>query len=357
MKCLLIALVVAVFCFACEDDTETKDAAPADTSPDVVVVDQALEQSAPDAQADAAPGDDAGVVEDMAVPDSSPVEPGTWVTIPAGTFTMGSPSSEPCRYSNETQRQVTLTRDFEIWNTETTQGEFEALMGYNPSYFSSCGANCPVENVNWHESVAYCNALSDQAGLDTCYSCTESDADVACEEATAYSGQQIYDCPGYRLPTEAEWEYAYRAGSNTPFYPSSGNDGSITVCTGSNDSNADKIGWYRYNSAVSYAGCWDLSPSGGDACSGTPPMGLKAPNAWGLYDMAGNVWEWCHDWYQADLGSSSIIDPWGPAPRSSRVLRGGSWNLNARNLRAAFRYFNYHAHRYYYGGFRCVRTK
>lgn len=150
--------------------------------------------------------------------------------------------------------------------------------------------DCPVEYVNWNEAATYCNALSSQKGLDQCYTCTGSGPSVTCSEATAYSGIKIFDCPGYRLPTDAEWEYAYRAGSTTAFYPSDGNSGTITDCD--NDPNADKIGWYRYNSAVTYAGCENLSSSGGDPCSGPHPVGQKAPNAWGLYDMGGNVYEY-----------------------------------------------------------------
>ena len=261
------------------------------------------------------------------------VVPGTWITVQNGTFTMGSPASELCRGSNEEQHQVTLTHGFEIQMTEVTQGQFQSVLGYNPASFSSCGSTCPVETVSWHEAAAYCNALSTQKGLAQCYTCSGSGASVTCSEASAYSGQTAYSCPGYRLPTEAEWEHAYRAGTTTAFY-----SGPITSCSA--DANAGKIGWYSSNSG-----------------STTHPGGQKQKNAWGLYDMAGNVWEWCHDWFQSSLGSSAVTDPWGSASGSYRVLRGGSWNLLANLMRAAAR-FNFLLPTDRNGdiGFRCCRA-
>jgi formylglycine-generating enzyme required for sulfatase activity len=121
---------------------------------------------------------------------------GSWIPLPAGTFKMGSPSSESCRATDETQHQVTLTHSFEIQATEVTQGQFQSVLGYNPSYFSSCGSLCPVENVKWHEAVAYCNALSQKAALTSCYSCTGSQSSVSCNVASVYTGQKLYQCPG-----------------------------------------------------------------------------------------------------------------------------------------------------------------
>jgi cysteine-rich repeat protein len=233
---------------------------------------------------------------------------GLFVPIPAGTFTMGSPLNEPGRLDDETPHQVTLTQDFEIQTTEVTQGQFEALMGYNPSYDRECGSTCPVEYLSWHEAAAYCNGLSAQAGLAACYTCFLVD----CEPSAAYGTP--YECPGYRLPTEAEWEYAARAGTTTGTY-----NGTSTLmdCTNPNPI-LDPIAWFCGNSGNS------LHATGGNTA-----------NAWGLYDVLGNVNEWVHDWY--DTYPGDVSEPWGPVAGSSRVLRGGCFNLGPRLARAAFR--------------------
>ena len=204
--------------------------------------------------------------------------------IPAGTFTMGSPEDELGRDSDETQHQVTISNSYYMQTTEVTQAQWQAVMGSNSAYFSGCAA-CPVESVSWEDAQPYITALN------------------AMGQGT------------YRLPTEAEWEYAARAGSNTAFA-----NGDITETGCGNDPNPDEMGWYCYNSD-----------------NQTHPVAQKKPNVWGLYDMHGNVYEWCQDWYQSDLGSSPAVDPTGPESGSERVARGGGWSSGAGHCRSASR--------------------
>jgi formylglycine-generating enzyme required for sulfatase activity len=157
-------------------------------------------------------------------------------------------------------------------------------MGDNPSYFSSCGEDCPVERVSWEDVQEFIRRLNQRENSNR-----------------------------YRLPTEAEWEYAARAGSTTAFA-----NGEIRD-TGCRDPNLDKIGWYCGNSGEK-----------------THPVARKQPNAWGLHDMHGNVWEWCRDW-EGDYPSAAVTDPTGPLSGEYRVVRGGSWTRGARRCRSAFR--------------------
>jgi len=257
-----------------------------------------------------------------------------WCIIPAGCFNMGSPPSEPCRalpgYGKETLHQVTLTRRFEISQYEVTQKKYETIVGINPSAFTSCGPSCPVEGVSWHEAAAYCNELSLGTGRTPCYDCGGGE----CTIAAAFVGK-ISTCMGYRLPTEAEWEYAFRAGTTTPFHT-----GPI-VGTCEADANADRAGWTDIN-----------------ALGRTHPVGEKEPNGWGLYDMSGNVWEWVNDSFQQDLGAAAVTDPEFVDKTINKVLRGGCYDTDAGTNRAAGlrRYRDGHTVDPRYLGFRPVRT-
>ena len=247
-----------------------------------------------------------------------------FVRIEPGTFTMGSPDGEPGCVDNETQHAVTLTGAFLLQATEVPQGEYATLMGTNPSRFADCGAECPVESVSWYDAVAYANALSASEGLAPCYDAS----------GHVVGGATVYECVGYRLPTESEWEYAARAGSTTATYGGD-LDGDTRSCDA--QPSLDSIAWYCGN-------------AGGE----TRPVGGKAPNAWGLYDMLGNVRERTSDWYDDYPGAET--DPVGPSTGSYRVVRGGHWNNSAGSARAACRGIDGPDDRSSTGGFRLARS-
>ncbi len=230
-----------------------------------------------------------------------------FVYIEPGTFMMGSPSSELGRDDDEQQHQVTLTQGFYMAVTEVTQGQWRSIMGDNPSYFKYCGNDCPVETVSWKSCQEFIQRLNQKEKTDK-----------------------------YRLPTEAEWEYACRAGSKTEIYT-----GSMKVLGGNNAPALDEIAWYGGNSCAEYEGAFNCSgwSERQYACPrcGTKPVARKKPNAWGLYDMLGNVWEWCQDWSK-DYAPGCVTDPTGPPSADFRVCRGGSWDSFALACRAAARF-------------------
>ena len=222
-----------------------------------------------------------------------------FVLVPAGRFTMGIPAHESGRYDGEgPQHEVEISLSFYVGQHEVTQGQWRAVMGNNPSRFSSCGDDCPVESVSWNDVQEFIRRLNAKEGAGK-----------------------------YRLPTEAEWEYACRAGSRGAY--GYGDDaGRLGECA-----------WYEGN-------------SGGK----THPVGQKKPNGWGLYDMHGNVWEWVQDWY-GSYTTEAVTDPSGPGGGSLRVLRGGSFIDRARYLRCADRVSGSPASRGFLRlGFRLVRT-
>lgn len=256
--------------------------------------------------------------------------PGTWITIKSGSFAMGSPSDEDCRDDDETSHQVVLTNSFQIAETEVTQDQFKLVRGYNPAYHATCGGDCPVEWVSWHEAAAYCNTLSQAEARPTCYACSSGGPQVTCKPATT---AKIYGCKGYRLPTEAEWERAARAGTSSAL-----SNGDILSCMGKCP-NAAKIAWFKSSST-----------------GVVHRVGQLASNPWKLYDMSGNVYEWVDDWYQADLGTGRATDPTGPKSGKEKVFRGGAWYFNAEHARSANRERFVPTKRFTFLGFRCART-
>ena len=231
-------------------------------------------------------GDDKSPAEsDDAVPQEIVNSVGMKLTlIPAGEFLMGSPEGEELRSPEEHQHRVRITKPFYLGVYEVTQAEYERVMGSNPSHFKESGLDAPVERVMWVDAYEFCRRLSAMP-----------------EEQ---QGGRVY-----RLPTEAEWEYACRAGTTTAWY------------YGDDQSDLPNVAWFDQNSGEQ-----------------THPVGKKAPNGWGLYDMHGNVWEWCWDWFEEDYYESSPIDdPKGPSEVSFRVMRGGSWLGKLEACRSAFR--------------------
>lgn len=247
-----------------------------------------------------------------------------WIPVEAGSFVMGSPPTEWGRgLKDEEQVQVTLTYPFEVSRYETTQADWTALCVDNPSYIDARDHNgdgagdgtdprCPVGNVTWYEALEFSNRLSVAAGLAPCYvlsGCTSTlGHGLTCLNAVAV-GTDLRDCKGYRLPTEAEWEYAARAGTTTAFYTGP-NTAFATVFACDDDPNLDPAAWYCANSS------WI-----------TQPVGLKQPNPWGLYDVLGNAKEWVNDAFH-DYPTTPVTDPGmtlenGPPQIVQSVMRGG----------------------------------
>jgi len=202
-----------------------------------------------------------------------------FVLIPAGTFMMGSTSDELGKGTGELLHKVTISKFFYLQTTEVTQRQWREIMGTNPSHFKDCGDDCPVEKVSWDDTQKFILRLNEHERTNK-----------------------------YRLPTEAEWEYACRAGSTTRF------------CFGNDEAKLGEHAWYCNNSVF----CLH-------------PVGNKKPNAWGLYDMHGSVWEWCQDRY-GDYPRSPATDPTGPTLGTFRLVRGGAWDGHARLSRSANRY-------------------
>ncbi len=256
--------------------------------------------------------------------------------IPAGTFTMGSPTNELGRESDETQHQVTLTKDFYIGVFEVTQRQWERVMGAWPSHFN----NATYRDSRPVEWVSYYDIREDPTNGPISPHWPESSQvhpNSFMGKLRAKTGLTTLD-----LPTESQWEYACRAGTGTALN-SCKNLTDIDECP-----SMAEVGRYWYNGGAGYT-------QSGDTSVATAKVGSYLPNQWGLYDMHGNVWEWCSDWYGTYPGT--VTDPGGAASGSYRVLRGGSWYSNrARRCRSAYRNYNCPSRRAYSYGFRLSRT-
>ena len=253
---------------------------------------------------------------------------GEMAYIPPGTFMMGSPLSEAERRSDETEHQVTLTRGFWMGKYEVTQGEYLDVLGSNPSYFRNGRApfspgnggavtnelRHPVESVSWFDATNYCGKLT----------------------AREVGAGRIPAGWGYRLPTEAEWEYACRGGTTAAFHYGA----------------ALREGMANFNIQYEYDSTVGTITTSKTYLGRTSDVGSYASNAYGLYDMHGNVWEWCQDWSGTYPGT--VTDPVGPTTGSSRVARGGSWYYDGGGCRSAFRSSIYPDYGLYVIGFRVV---
>ena len=239
------------------------------------------------------------------------------VNIPAGTFVMGTPPSEAERSGWEgPQTTVTITYSFKMGKYEVTQAEYQALMSNNPSYFPGV-TNRPVEQVSWTNAMNYCARLTEVQRLAGCLPAGWA----------------------YRLPTEAEWEYACRAGTTTAF--------AYGQALRSGMANFD--GHQEYDAATGTS----FNPTGIKVDRPTA-VGGYAPNGWGMFDMHGNVWEWCQDWWGYNLPGGSVTDPQGPDSGSDRVVRGGCWYNFGRLCRSGCRFAGQPGYRGSDVGFRVV---
>ena len=243
--------------------------------------------------------------------EEQPQIPENFILVEGGTFSMGSPDSEAWRSDDETQHTVTVS-DFYMSAFEVTQAEYQAVIGSNPSAFS--GEDLPVETISWLDAIAYCNARSELEGLEPAYT-------IEGQTVTWNRGAN-----GYRLPTEAEWEYACRAGTETPF----NTETSISA------EESNYWGYYPYLIEDNYFNQSNLETRPGVYRETTVEVGSFQPNAWGFYDMHGNVGEWVWDYY-GDYPTEAQTDPAGPESGVLRVNRGGGWNDFTKNLRSAYR--------------------
>jgi formylglycine-generating enzyme required for sulfatase activity len=268
------------------------------------------------------------------------VEPLEMIELPGGEFDMGSPATEKGRYDDEVLHRVRVSA-FAMAKVQVTQKLYQEVMKLDESPSEFKGPEMPVEKVSWFDAVRFCNKLSEQVGLRACYRIREPGPEDGPEDKKDAQPEVEWDrtADGYRLPTEAEWEYACRAGTKTAY------------SFGDDPAQLGEYAWF-----------------GGNSEGHTHEVGTRKPNPWGLHDLHGNVREWCWDWYgdykesgngmtndKVTDDKSPIVNPIGSATGSVRVLRGGSYGDVPRNLRAANRDRYVPVNQLWLWGFRCVR--
>jgi formylglycine-generating enzyme required for sulfatase activity len=294
-----LVLLIAAAIAGCGDRSTTRNSAPAGKTVDSVALEPAPFETIPlasDASYESPPAADGGQPGEVRELTNLKIK---FCWCPPGDFQMGSPETAPNHQLNETQYKVTLSRGFWMQQTELTQDQYQQLMGSNPAFYK--GEQNPVESVTWTEATEFGRRLSE----------------LPPEKKAGNL---------FRLPTEAEWEYACRAGSTTVF------------CHGDDEAGLEEYAWYHQNSART-----------------THPVGEKKPNAWGLHDMHGNVSEWCQDFF-GDYPREAAIDPRGPKSGDKRTLRGGGWFQVAMWARSSHRDAYVPSARYVGLGFRLVAT-
>jgi formylglycine-generating enzyme required for sulfatase activity len=353
---LIFSLLILGFACGDDDDDDDNDDDSVDDDDDTTDDDDSVDDDDDAVDDDDDDDDDTCVSDEFSNEFRTDPHGNVWSHLPTGCFRMGSPEGELGRRDNETQHEVTLTYEIEAMTTEITQELFEAFMYFNPSFFPKFGKTPkhPVESVTIFDAMAFANKLGAFVDREECYALS----DIVCDDDAAgddvdyckdnggikaatvtFAGDNPTDCEGYRLPTEAEWEYLARAGSTTAFY-----NGGITyeTCTPL-DPNLAQIAHYCGNSARH-----------------TLQGGTKAPNAWGIYDSAGNVKEWTTDFYASNYGSTAgaaVTDPIGPDTGYFYSARGGAIRYDGPlRLRSAYRAAHDPSHRSQYLGIRLVRS-
>lgn len=278
------------------------------------------------------------ILDNCKVSDSTGLE---LVLIESGTFQMGSPNNESGRRDDEWLHSVRITRQFFIGKYEVTQMQYESVMKSNPSAFRTAPEGTdirrfPVESVTWFDAIEFCNRLSKQDGYPPYYELSEVKHS---EKSIVSAGVKVKGGNGFRLPTEAEWEYACRAGTSTPFH-----------FPGRNTGKQSNVKATRATGAYGIGSTWKDHER-------TTQVGSYPPNTLGLHDMLGNAGEWVWDWYDRDFyRDSPKQDPTGPETGRHRVLRGGSWLVTEANSRSASRFYHTSDERKNYAGFRVART-